>query len=93
MHDATALYYVAASMQTNLTPLRCARPAPLPPFTQYTPSLVSKPLSSFKCIHVACGGQHTICVTDTDDVYGFGSDRHGQLGLGKHSIVVPVPSR
>lgn len=67
--------------------------SPLSARIQYTPSLVCKPLSSFKCIHVACGGQHTIAVTDDDDVYGFGSDRHGQLGLGKRHVVVPVPSR
>ncbi|CAN0044765.1 unnamed protein product, partial [Ectocarpus fasciculatus] len=60
---------------------------------RYTPSLVCKPLSAFKCIHVACGGQHTIAVTDCDDVYGFGSDRHGQLGLGRRGVIVPVPTR
>ncbi|CAM9161207.1 unnamed protein product [Ectocarpus sp. 12 AP-2014] len=60
---------------------------------RYTPSLVCKPLSAFKCIHVACGGQHTIAVTDSDDVYGFGSDRHGQLGLGRRGVIVPVPTR
>lgn len=72
-------------------------PAPLYPppslFSQYTPSLVCKPLSAFKSIHVACGGQHTIVVTDCDDVFGFGSDRHGQLGLGRRGVIVPVPTR
>eukprot|EP00904_Undaria_pinnatifida_P009351 jgi/Undpi1/5546/HiC_scaffold_2.g00823.m1 len=60
---------------------------------RYTPSLVCKPLSAARCIHVACGGQHTIAVTDRDDVYGFGSDRHGQLGLGQGSVASPFPTR
>lgn len=42
---------------------------------------------------MACGGQHTIAVTDRDDVYGFGSDRHGQLGLGQGSVASPIPAR
>ncbi|CAN0066321.1 unnamed protein product [Hapterophycus canaliculatus] len=60
---------------------------------RYTPSLVGKPLSSAKCIHVACGGKHTIAVTEGDDVYGFGSDRYGQLGLGRRAVIVPLPAR
>lgn len=64
-----------------------------PPHLQYTPALVCKPLSAAKCVHVACGGQHTVAVTDHDDVYGFGSDRHGQLGLGQGGVIFPVPSR
>ncbi|CAM9344978.1 unnamed protein product, partial [Laminaria digitata] len=60
---------------------------------RYTPALVCKPLSVMRCIHVACGGQHTIAVTDRDDVYGFGSDRHGQLGLGQGSVASPFPAR
>lgn len=31
---------------------------------------------------VACGALHSIVVTDLGAVYGFGSDRFGQLGLG-----------
>lgn len=68
------------------------RLVPLPP-VQYTPSLVCKPLSAARCIHVACGGQHTLALTVHDDLFGFGSDRHGQLGLGQGGVVVPVPSR
>eukprot|EP00051_Salpingoeca_urceolata_P018631 m.263579 g.263579 ORF g.263579 m.263579 type:complete len:377 (-) comp19241_c0_seq14:2670-3800(-) len=30
--------------------------------------------------HIACGGWHSICVTDSDDVYTFGRNHHGQLG-------------
>lgn len=52
-----------------------------------------KPLSAARSIHVACGGQHTLAITEHDDVFGFGSDRHGQLGLGQGGVVFPVPSR
>ncbi|CAM9098845.1 unnamed protein product [Ascophyllum nodosum] len=60
---------------------------------RFTPSQVCKPLSAAKCIHVACGGQHTLALTEHDDVFGFGSDRHGQLGLGQGGYIFPVPSR
>jgi alpha-tubulin suppressor-like RCC1 family protein len=35
-----------------------------------------------RCTYVACGGAHTVCLTDTRTVMSFGSNSHGQLGLG-----------
>jgi len=31
---------------------------------------------------IACGSHHTIILTETGSVYGFGQNTHGQLGLG-----------
>ena len=31
---------------------------------------------------VACGGNHTLVVTVSGAVFAFGSNNHGQLGLG-----------
>ena len=46
---------------------------------------------------VSCGQRHTIAVTENGDVYAFGDNKHGQLGLdtntfSKTSFPVRVPS-
>ncbi len=40
----------------------------------------------------ACGREHTVCVTATNEVYGFGSSIYDQLGLG-HLGIFPRPQR
>jgi alpha-tubulin suppressor-like RCC1 family protein len=40
----------------------------------------------------ACGREHTVCVTATNEVYGFGSSIFDQLGLG-HLGIFPRPQR
>ncbi|KAF0696292.1 Aste57867_12990 [Aphanomyces stellatus] len=43
------------------------------------------------CSFVTCGGAHTLCLTDTYDVMGFGANGYGQLGLGDcHDRAHPV---
>ncbi|KDO31314.1 hypothetical protein SPRG_03930 [Saprolegnia parasitica CBS 223.65] len=39
-------------------------------------------LKQRKCTYVACGGAHTMLLTDTRDVLAFGANHYGQLGLG-----------
>ncbi|XP_068011177.1 X-linked retinitis pigmentosa GTPase regulator isoform X2 [Melanerpes formicivorus] len=39
---------------------------------------------------VACGGEHTVVLTETD-VYTFGLGQHGQLGHGTFIFETPVP--
>ncbi|KAH9134984.1 hypothetical protein AeRB84_019390 [Aphanomyces euteiches] len=34
------------------------------------------------CSFVACGGAHTMCLTDKYDVVAFGANAYGQLGVG-----------
>ena len=38
--------------------------------------------TSSKIIQVACGLHHSVLLTDSGDVYTFGSNQQGQLGLG-----------
>ena len=95
-HMSTAPQYLQVIDDSGLVSYRPHfYPSPAPPRScaQFTPSQVCKPLSAAKCIHVACGGQHTLALTEHDDVFGFGSDRHGQLGLGQGGYIFPVPSR
>ncbi|CAE8651567.1 unnamed protein product [Polarella glacialis] len=33
-------------------------------------------------VQIACGDEHTLCLTDSGRVLAFGSGEHGQLGLG-----------
>lgn len=33
-------------------------------------------------VQVSCGHSHTLCLTETGDVFAFGSNKYGQLGLG-----------
>ena len=34
-----------------------------------------------KILQVACGGSHTLILNQENDVYAFGNNSHGQLGL------------
>jgi E3 ubiquitin-protein ligase HERC4 len=50
------------------------------------------PIALLKPLQVACGRFHTICVTAQSQVYAWGHNSAGQLGLGdrrdRHSPVV-----
>ena len=48
---------------------------------RYTPTLVSVP-GSLKVKAVSCGGQHTVIITEDGNLYSFGKNDTGQLGLG-----------
>eukprot|EP00004_Rigifila_ramosa_P002656 TRINITY_DN12746_c0_g1_i1.p1 TRINITY_DN12746_c0_g1~~TRINITY_DN12746_c0_g1_i1.p1 ORF type:complete len:1102 (-),score=245.80 TRINITY_DN12746_c0_g1_i1:32-3277(-) len=41
-----------------------------------------KGLSAIAVLQVSCGSHHSLALTDTGEVYAFGSNRFGQLGLG-----------
>eukprot|EP00050_Salpingoeca_kvevrii_P012956 m.25929 g.25929 ORF g.25929 m.25929 type:complete len:366 (+) comp4507_c0_seq2:72-1169(+) len=43
------------------------------------PTLVEL-LAGVAVVAVACGGQHSLALAGTGDVYSFGSNKHGQLG-------------
>lgn len=57
---------------------------------QHTPQLVDA-LSSQVIVKVACGLYHTVVVTAGGEVYSFGKNDYGQLGLG-HARSVKVPT-
>ncbi|GMF41206.1 unnamed protein product [Phytophthora fragariaefolia] len=57
---------------------------------QHTPQLVDS-LSSQVITKVACGLYHTIAVSSSGEVYSFGKNDYGQLGLG-HARNIKVPT-
>ncbi|XP_047195648.1 probable E3 ubiquitin-protein ligase HERC6 [Hippoglossus stenolepis] len=54
------------------------------------PSRVPIPLQ-VPVIHVACGNVHSLALTKGGDVFSWGSNSHGQLGLGKEVALQPTP--
>ena len=32
-------------------------------------------------VTIACGSEHMVCLTAKDEVYAFGQNKHGQLGI------------
>jgi len=47
------------------------------------PELLTKiPKESGKIIKIACGGYHTLLLDDKNQIYSFGENSFGQLGLG-----------
>ena len=42
---------------------------------------------------VACGGAHTLIKTSVQELFSFGLNDKGQLGLGSHQEIVTVPSK
>lgn len=42
---------------------------------------------------IACGGAHTLVRTSAMDVYSFGLNDKGQLGLGIKSEIIPIPTK
>jgi len=55
------------------------------------PELLTKiPKESEKIIKIACGGNHTLLLDDKNQIYSFGENSCGQLGLGdKNSRNLP----
>ena len=43
------------------------------------------------CLQVACGGSHTIALSDVGDVYVWGWGKDGQLGLGQWTTSKNTP--
>ncbi|CAB1440180.1 unnamed protein product [Pleuronectes platessa] len=58
--------------------------------THIRPSRVPIPLR-VPVIHVACGNVHSLALTKGGDVFSWGSNTHGQLGLGKEVALQHTP--
>jgi E3 ubiquitin-protein ligase HERC4 len=56
-----------------------------------TPKLV-KTLGTAQVVQVACGQFHTLALTNAGELYSFGANCHGQLGLGFESEKVTKPT-
>ncbi|KAM4627528.1 putative E3 ubiquitin-protein ligase HERC4 [Polymixia lowei] len=55
------------------------------------PSIVPVPLP-LPVVQVACGTSHSLVLTITGEVYSWGLNSHGQLGLGKEVSRQPTPA-
>ena len=51
---------------------------------QNVPMLVSIP-NDAKAVDVACGSRHTVVLTEDNQLWSFGWNKYGQLGLG-HTV-------
>ncbi|CAB1456191.1 unnamed protein product [Pleuronectes platessa] len=60
--------------------------------THIRPSQVHIPMR-VPVIHVACGNVHSLALTKGGDVFSWGSNTHGQLGLGKEVALQHMPFR
>ncbi|KAJ4935916.1 hypothetical protein JOQ06_017443 [Pogonophryne albipinna] len=62
----------------------------LPNLLHNRPSHVQMPLP-IPVIQIACGNSHSLALTKGGDVFSWGSNSHGQLGLGKEVSLQFVP--
>jgi len=52
-----------------------------------------KVLGTNVIVQIACGGEHSIALTNDGELYAWGSNRDGQLGLGSHIVSEIKPKR
>ena len=50
-------------------------------------------LYPFQVVDVSCGGDHTLALTSTGEVFSFGTSSNGQLGLGTRILETPQPQK
>ncbi|KAL2724228.1 X-linked retinitis pigmentosa GTPase regulator [Vespula squamosa] len=56
--------------------------------TQVAPKQMLLPTTA---IHIACGGHHTLVLTESGNVYCVGSNASGQLGMGTNVTEISTP--
>lgn len=61
-------------------------------FEYYTTPKLVKTLGTAQVVQVACGQFHTLALTNSGDLYSFGANMHGQLGLGYECEKVTKPT-
>ncbi|XP_011257668.1 probable E3 ubiquitin-protein ligase HERC4 isoform X1 [Camponotus floridanus] len=60
--------------------------------TERTPRMV-KALGTSVIVQIACGIEHSIALTNDGELYSWGSNREGQLGIGSHTVTEIKPKR
>lgn len=58
----------------------------------FTQPKIVKTLATAHVVQVACGNFHTLALTNSGDLYSFGANMYGQLGLGYESEKVTKPT-
>lgn len=48
-------------------------------------------LEAHEIVHVSCGASHSMALNKWGQVYAWGSDHNGQLGLQVENYIQPVP--
>jgi len=74
------IYYVCP---TGLNSVDC---------TERVPRMV-KVLGTNVIVQIACGVEHSIALTNDGELYAWGSNKEGQLGLGSHTLTEIKPKR
>lgn len=46
-----------------------------------------------KVTKIACGNYHMLVITEEKEVYGFGQNSNGELGIGSYTNVVTTPTK
>ncbi|KAK5650940.1 hypothetical protein RI129_001969 [Pyrocoelia pectoralis] len=59
--------------------------------TQPTPKIL-KALATLNVVQIVCGKNHSIALTSGGDIYAWGANDHGQLGIGTTTPSEPSPS-
>lgn len=74
------------SLQPSLPPSVCPNPLvlrrPWQVVRQTTPAHLQGAITGIKFVWVAAGAQHTLAVSRSGEVYCWGANQYGQLGLG-----------
>lgn len=52
-----------------------------------------KALGTSVIVQIACGVEHSIALTNDGELYSWGSNREGQLGIGSHTVTEIKPKR
>lgn len=60
--------------------------------TERTPRMV-KALGTSMIVQIACGIEHSIALTNDGELYAWGSNTEGQLGIGSHTVTEIKPKR
>ncbi|XP_012221196.1 probable E3 ubiquitin-protein ligase HERC4 isoform X2 [Linepithema humile] len=60
--------------------------------TERTPRMV-RALGTNVIIQIACGVEHSIALTNDGDLFAWGSNKEGQLGLGIHTVTEIKPKK
>lgn len=60
-------------------------------YHQTLPKII-KEISTKHIVQIACGDFHSLCLTNNGELYSWGSNKYGQLGLGYESDVVAKPT-
>lgn len=52
-----------------------------------------KALGTSVIVQIACGIEHSIALTNDGELYAWGSNTEGQLGIGSHTVTEIKPKR